>query len=577
MIRMGGWLVALVGVLPGGLWSPLARAQGKTLGVPGEYPTLQQAIDAAATGDTVLVEAGTYRERVRLKAGVVLRSAGEDKPGKLGLARAETTVIDGGGKAEGGPGVLMGEGSVLDGFTVTGIAKFDQAEYDKHYATQGENLPDERGAVASPDHPFGVFLPGVTAVVRNNIVHDNGDVGIGCFGEAGGRNGSWISANVVYRNMGGGIGIADGATPLVEKNRCYNNLRGGIGSRKSAGLIVGNECFDNVRAGIGIREGATPMVRGNKCHKNRRAGIGIRMEGTAPVVEDNDCYGNAMAGIGCRNDASPLIRGNRCFENALAGIGVQDGAHPVVFGNKCHHNKDAGIGLQTGARAHVGHNECYENEKAGISHRGNVETTLGGNHVHHNKASGLGFEESKEGRSTVLNNKVLDNGAVAVGIHAGWKVRLSGNELSTKGGMEPVVMVYKGAEADFSDNVIRGDGVAGIRTAGVVRAIHNTFESPELRKVGPPSNAIWALASSDVVFLDNSVSGWRHALSAEKASVIACHNKVSRFGQTGLRIDQPPAPVTVVGNRFEGDPSQAAVTLTGGGGIVEDNRVEPPK
>ncbi len=570
MIRI--CLAALVLLAPG------PRPQGKILRVPAEYPTLQAGVDAAGAGDTVLAEAGTYRERVRLKAGVILRSAGDQAPGKRGLARAEGAVIDGGGKPEGGPGVTMAEGSVLDGFTVTGIGTFDQAEYDKHHATQGENLPDERGAVgAAHDDALAISVSGVTATVRNSIVHDNGDAGIGCVGGKGKRNGSWIVGNVVYRNMGGGIGIAEGATPLVQENRCFNNLRGGIGNRNSAGLLLGNECFENVRAGIGIREGAAPIVRGNRCHKNRRAGIGVRMEGTSPVVEDNDCHGNAMAGIGCRAGASPVLRGNRCYENALAGIGIQDGARPVVFGNLCHHNKEAGIGIQSGARAHLAHNECFENEKAGIGHRGDVETTLGGNHLHHNRASGLGFEEATAARSTVMNNRVLDNGAVAVGIHAGWKVTFSGNELASKEGMAPVVMVYPGAEAFFSENKIRGGGVAGIRAEGRVRAVRNTFESPELRRRGPPSNAVWALPGSDIVFMDNAVSGWRHALFAEKAGIIACYNKVSGFGQEGIRIDQPSSPVTVLGNRFDGSPEQVGVALSGGGGIVEDNRVEKAK
>jgi len=317
MIRIS---LAFVVLLLAGPGDPPARPRGKTLRVPSEYPTLQRALDASGAGDTVLAEAGTYRERVRLKAGVVLRSAGDDTPGKLGLARAEAAVIDGGGKAVGGPGVTMAEGSVLDGFTVTGIGAFDQAEYDKHHATHGEDLPDERGAVgAADDEALAVSVPGVTATVRNSLVHDNGVAGIGCVGGDGKRNGSWIVGNAVYRNMGGGIGIAEGAAPVVEKNRCFNNLRGGIGNRKSAGLILGNECFENVRAGIGIREGATPIVRGNTCRKNRRAGIGVRMEGTSPVIEDNDCTGNAMAGIGCRAGASPVIRGNRCSENELAG------------------------------------------------------------------------------------------------------------------------------------------------------------------------------------------------------------------------------------------------------------------
>ena len=57
-----------------------------------------------------------------------------------------------------------------------------------------------------------------------------------------------------------GIGIANGASPIIEANKCSNNLRGGIGNRKSQALIIGNESFDNVRAGIGIREGDGPIT-----------------------------------------------------------------------------------------------------------------------------------------------------------------------------------------------------------------------------------------------------------------------------------------------------------------------------
>src|SRR5581483_26832 len=305
-----------------------------TLHVPKDHPTIQGALDAAKPGDTVLVSAGTYQESIRLKERVTLKSAGDDAKGKLGLKRAEGTVIDGGGDQANGPAVVLAEGAMLDGFTVTRVGLFDQKDYDKHYASHGEQLPDDRGAVGAGKGFPAVAVAGVTAVVKHCLVHDNGHAGIGCTGEAGKRNASWIVMNIVYRNMGGGIGIADGAAPTVEANVCFNNLRGGIGNRKSAGLILKNECFDNVRAGIGIREGAKPIVRGNKCYKNRRAGIGCRMEGTAPLIEDNDCYQNAMAGIGARDGAAPLILHNRCYENTLAGIGSRDGARPYLFGNK---------------------------------------------------------------------------------------------------------------------------------------------------------------------------------------------------------------------------------------------------
>lgn len=562
-----------VGVLLAGLTGNSGRAA--TVYVPKDHKTIQAAVDVAAPGDTIVVAPGTYRETVKLKEKMILKSAGDDAKGASGLKRAEGTIIDGGGAEAKAAAVTMAEGSVLDGFSITRVGLFDQKDYDKHYATQGEDLPDERGA-AGAAHLTAVSLPAVTATVKYCIVHDNGYAGIGSFGAA---NKSWVYQNVVYRNMGGGIGNAEGSTPTVEGNRCYNNLRGGIGNRKSAAIIINNECFDNVRAGIGIREGSKPIVRGNKCYKNRRAGIGVRMEGTSPLIEDNDCYQNAMAGIGCRDGATPFIRNNRCYENTLAGIGSRDGARPVIFGNKVYRNKEAGIGSQLGAKPFIAHNEVYENERAGIGQRSNAETILGGNHVHHNKMAGIGFDECESGKSVVLNNKVIDNELVAIGIHGGWKVRMAGNVLSREGGLPPIIMVFKGSEADISDNTIKGSGVAGVRAEGTIRVVNNKFECPSLRKGGgPPQFAVWGLPGADIVFIGNTVTGWRHALSADQpAGVTAAYNTISDYWQAGIRVNQSKTPVVAIGNVCYSDTEKTGVTITGAQGIVENNRVEKGK
>lgn len=542
--------------------------------VPRDQPTIQGAINASASGDLVLVAPGTYRESLRLKAGITVKSAGDDTRGKIGLRRAEETILEGAGAAAKEPLVILAEGATLDGLTITRVGLFDQKEYDKHHTTQGEHLPDARGVVGTENEFPALSVAGVTGIVRHCLVHHNGHPGIGCTGQ---HNASWIHNNVVSRNMGGGIGLADGAHPLVQANRCFNNLRAGIGNRNAAGLIDNNECFDNVRAGIGIREGAKPIVRRNRCYQNRRAGIGIRMVGTTPILEDNDCSQNAMAGIGCRDGAEPVIRGNRCHGNTLAGIGSRDKARPVIVDNKCYRNKEAGIGSEQGSRAVITHNECYENDKAGIGQRSDADTVISDNQVHHNKGAGIGFEECKAGKALVLHNKVNDNEQVAIGIHAGWTVRLTDNQLSRAGGLPPIVMVYKGARAEFTGNTLRGSGVAGIRTEGVVRVVNNQFDCPSLRKGGPPNFAVWGLPGADLTLTNNTISGWRHALVAEKATVHACSNRVSNYWQTGMRITQPPTPVIVLGNVFESESKHPGVVLSGAQGIVQDNRVEAPR
>ena len=106
-------------------------ALGRTLQVPSEHKTIQAAIDASVPGDVIVVAAGTYKERIQLKEKVTVRSAGDDAKGKLGLKRAEATILD---HPEGkGPGVTMAEGSILNGFTITGVGQYDDDKWKKHH------------------------------------------------------------------------------------------------------------------------------------------------------------------------------------------------------------------------------------------------------------------------------------------------------------------------------------------------------------------------------------------------------------------------------------------------------------
>ncbi len=528
-----------------------ATATAETIRVPSDHKTIQGALDAAHSGDAVLVSAGTYKERIVLKPGVMLKSAGDDTKGELGLKRAEATIIDGeNGK---GAGVTMADGATLDGFTVTNVGAYEDSTWKKHYATQGEEQSHEH--IGSPG-TAGVAITGVSCFVRNNVVHHIGYTGIAITGVKGKPCSPLVENNVCYRNMGGGIGSMHGSTALIQNNTCFENFYAGIGHDNASPLVVGNECYGNIRAGIGISEESKPIVRGNKCYQNRRAGIGIRTGAeTRPLIENNECYDNDMAGIGIREEAEPVIRNNKCYRNKLAGIGSRQGARPTIIGN-----------------------ECYENGEAGIGQQSDACTTIISNYCHHNKASGIGFAACQHGESTVANNRLIDNAQVAVGINSGWKVSLTGNELSRKGELPPIVMVFAGSTATFSDNVIRGGGVAGIRVAGEVRIDNNRFEGTSLRRVGPPNFAVWALKGAKVSMSNNHISTWRHALSAGEAEVTAVNNRISDFHAAAFVVNSPQTPPQIIGNIAYTDDAKAKIVMTDAPAtIMVDNEIKPSK
>jgi hypothetical protein len=75
----------LIVFLFGAFAIPFGFAQS-TITVPDDYSTIQEAVDAANSGDTIFVRAGTYNETVTIrKDGLTL--TGENQ---------STTVIDGG-------------------------------------------------------------------------------------------------------------------------------------------------------------------------------------------------------------------------------------------------------------------------------------------------------------------------------------------------------------------------------------------------------------------------------------------------------------------------------------------------
>jgi len=238
-----------------------AAASGATIEVPRDFLSIQQAMDAAAPGDTVLVGPGTYLEYIDFKGkSISVKSA----------SGPEKTVIDA-GSLWCAVSFVQGEGpaAVLEGFTVrNGL---------------GGGYPKYVGG--------GITCKYSSPTLRNNHILNNraGD-GSNPWGDGGGiycdSASPSITENVIQGNQAlyncGGIFCKNGSSPEIRRNTLQWNV----------GYVSG---------AIYCQYGSSPVIEENVIREN---------------TATNGCEGWG-AGIFCYGDSHPVIRNNakRAFVN----------------------------------------------------------------------------------------------------------------------------------------------------------------------------------------------------------------------------------------------------------------------
>ncbi|MFJ6620135.1 right-handed parallel beta-helix repeat-containing protein [Kitasatospora sp. NPDC091335] len=325
-VLLAAAVLALSGCSSGGSSSSDARHPGGTVvRVPQNFPTIQQAVDVAREGDTVLVDPGTYRESVRLtKPRVVLR--GTDR---------NTVVLDGGLKLVNGI-TASGPGSVVENLTVHGYL----ANGVLFTGVTDEKL-QQHGAGGSAYDPLDtVRFPPLQGFRAGNVTaYNNGLYGIYAFDARGGViEDSYASGGA---DSGIYVGQCKPCDTLVRNNTVERNAVGVEITNASDNLtVVGNRITGN-RVGVTVNsndlEALAPqhgaVIAGNVVTDNNAAdtpqqadgawGIGIGIGGgTANQVQRNLVQGNRAAGVAVTDPPGHPASGNRIEGNRVTGNGT---------------------------------------------------------------------------------------------------------------------------------------------------------------------------------------------------------------------------------------------------------------
>ncbi|MCH0563038.1 MULTISPECIES: nitrous oxide reductase family maturation protein NosD [unclassified Streptomyces] len=313
--------------------------------------SIQNAVDAAAEGDTVLVLPGTYRESVKVTTpGLTLRGVGghtvivpgtDMTPGSCAARGNGICVM--GAKDRAVPGVTVADLTVT-GFPGTGV-----------FALATDRLT-VRNVTAAENGVWGIALEhSLRAALRHNTARDNGDAGL-------------FLANTVRSEEG----AEDTRGTVVEHNLLRGN-RIGVTVRRLRNLTVaGNHITANCAGVFVVGDENTPKagdltVRGNHIVRNNRScpktarlpalqGTGIVLTGAEQtLVTRNEIRDNAgtspLSGgivlfksfVGATNDDN-RVTGNTLDGNAPADLVDTDPGRSNTFeDNTCRASLPAGL------------------------------------------------------------------------------------------------------------------------------------------------------------------------------------------------------------------------------------------
>lgn len=288
----------------------------RTISVPTDAATIQEAVNKARSGDLVLIEAGVYNEAVTIeKDGVTLRGA--DRNGVI-LDGADKyangiTVTSNGVTVEnvtvrrfqqngilftgalpsksGKAGYTAGEGVVLDGYRISHVTTYNNGLYGVYAFASRNGVIEDSYASGHPDSGFYVGQCKPCNVVMRNLLAENN--AIGYYGTNASDN-VWIINSEFSRNR---LGLAPNSQE-AEK----------LAPQEST-IVAGNIVSDNdnanapkipdgfFAAGIAVGGGTKNTIIRNKVSGHGGAGI-IVLSMNVFEPSDNRITENVLADNG---------------------------------------------------------------------------------------------------------------------------------------------------------------------------------------------------------------------------------------------------------------------------------------
>jgi parallel beta-helix repeat protein len=215
----------------------------------GNFSSIQEAVDAATSGDTVFVFQGTYHENIVLDTSLIL--VGEERNGTILNGRRTGNVIK-----------INADSVTIQGFTITQSGLI--------FPNAGVNVSSNYNMISGTtiqDNFYGITMYEASFnTIRGNLIENNDHCGM------------YISRS-----------FSNSIESNVFRNHTYNGV--GVYDASDDNRIVNNSFTDNGYCGVNLRLSSNNTVSGNLIADNN---IGIHIPNMENTIEDNTIRDNRV-------------------------------------------------------------------------------------------------------------------------------------------------------------------------------------------------------------------------------------------------------------------------------------------
>ncbi|NAT10009.1 hypothetical protein C4E22_00370 [ANME-1 cluster archaeon AG-394-G06] len=387
-----------------------------------DFSVIQEAINNASMGDTIIVHSGVYHEHVYVNKSITLK--GIDYP---------VVDVNGSGSAI----TLNADGITFEGFN----------------ATNSGSMWNGAGIRV---------ISGNNTITGNNVRNNSDGISV----DSSSNNS--ITGNNLYNNEYS-ISLSDSINNTITGNNVSNNKYGGIYLADSSNnnTITGNTFVNN---GVRVDDSYQNIVAGNTVNGKhlvyledasdytvKDAGQVILVNCTNITVENLD-LSNTDVGIELCKTENSRISNNNVSNNNCGSISLSDSSNNSITGNNASNNNGDGISISDSSNNTITDNNASSNSNVGIylsgdssnnaitdnnvGNNSNVgiwlssfvlfpfNNTITGNNVHNNCG---GIYLSRSSNNSIKGNNVGDNNDDGISLSRSTNNTITGNTFVNDG------------------------------------------------------------------------------------------------------------------------------------------------